>query len=67
LVFSYDWEDTICTFNFGALASKNLHSEGSLSTSLKSANNAKPSPGEKYSKPWRQLEPVLCTVTSGEL
>jgi len=67
LVFSYDWEATICTCNFGASASKNLHSEGSVSTSMRSANNEKPSSGEKYSKPGRQLETVLCIVFNGEL
>jgi hypothetical protein len=65
LVYSYDGEDKICTCNFSASTSKILHSEGSVS--LRSANNAKPGLWEKYSKTGRQLEPVLCIVSSGEL
>ena len=65
LIFSYDGEDKTCTCNFGASTSKNLHSEDSVR--LRSVNDAKPCLGEKYSKTWRQLEPVLCIVSSGEL
>jgi hypothetical protein len=65
LVFSYDGEDKTCTCNFGSSTSKNLHSEGSVR--LRSANDAKPGLGEKYSKTGRQLEPVRCIVSSGDL
>jgi len=66
LVYSYDREDKICTYVISAHQIRKTCNRKAQEV-LRSANNAKPDLGKKYSETRRQFEPVLCIVSSGEL